>query len=374
MPSNNSLKNKANLLKILSHPVRLLILKELAGGVKCVGEMEELLSISQSNISQHLAVLRHNQILDCYENGTLRCYYLKMPELVKALFAFLEKEYPIVERSKEDVKMDGQRRKQMESACAIDTVAKGRPLQEMNHDEIKQAVSQRYSQVATSPQDKFNFPVGRKFAESVGYAAELLDSLPAGMYESFTGAGNPQRYVNLAGGETLLDLGFGAGLDLYLYARKIGASGKVYGLDISQEMLNKTRRNLTQMGINNFELFCAPADRIPLSDASVDIVTSNGIYNLSPDKEAVLREVFRVLKPGGRTVFAEIVLQSPLEEEVRKNIEDWFRCIGGALPESDFLALMQKIGFLRIEVLSKARNARCGHKLAICANIRAYKP
>ncbi len=261
----------------------------------------------------------------------------------------------------------------MES-CKIDSGSEAKPLREMNHDEIKQAVSDRYSQVATSPQAKFNFPVGRKFAESVGYAAGLLDSLPAGMYESFTGAGNPQGHVDLSGGETLLDLGCGAGLDLYLYARKISDSGKVYGLDISQEMLNKTRRNLIQMGVSNFELFCAPADRIPLNDVSVDIVTSNGIYNLSPDKEAVLREAFRVLKPGGRTVFAEIVLQSPLEEEVRKSIEDWFRCIGGALPESDFLALMQKAGFRRAEILSKARNARCGHKLATCANIRAYKP
>jgi ubiquinone/menaquinone biosynthesis C-methylase UbiE len=106
----------------------------------------------------------------------------------------------------------------------------------------------------------------------------------------------------------------------------------------------------------------------------VDIITSNGIYNLSPDKEAVLREIFRVLKPGGRTVFSEIVLKASLEEEIRKNINDWFRCIGGALTEPDFVALMRKVGFEKVEILSKSRNARTGHKLALCANIRAWKP
>jgi SAM-dependent methyltransferase len=258
--------------------------------------------------------------------------------------------------------------------CAVDTVTGTKALQEMTPEEIKQAVGDKYSKVATCPQAGFNFPVGRKFAESVGYAQELLAELPAGMYESFTGAGNPQKYVELTAGETLLDLGCGAGLDLYLYARRVGASGRIYGLDISSAMIDKARRNLFRTGVGNFELFCAPADSIPLEDASVDVVTSNGIYNLSPDKEAVLEEVFRVLKPGGRTVFSEIVLKSPLEEEVRKSIEDWFRCIGGALPEEEFLMLLQRVGFCRVEVLSKSRNARCGHKLAVCANIRAYKP
>jgi ubiquinone/menaquinone biosynthesis C-methylase UbiE len=139
-------------------------------------------------------------------------------------------------------------------------------------------------------------------------------------------------------------------------------------------MIDKAIKNLLLAGINNFEPLYGHSDKIELPDNSVDIVTSNGIYNLSPDKEAVMREVFRVLKPGGRTVFAEIVLKAPLEEEVRKNINDWFRCIGGALTESDFVALMKKVGFGEIDVLSLSRNARTGHKLALCANIRAWKP
>jgi SAM-dependent methyltransferase len=246
-------------------------------------------------------------------------------------------------------------------------------LQKMSPEEIKQAVAAKYSQVALTPQADFNFPVGRPFAESVGYSRETLDNLPASMWESFTGAGNPQPYVEVKPGETLLDLGCGAGLDLYLYAKAVGEAGKAYGLDISSAMIEKARKNLQDVGIHNVELLVAPADRIPLPDGSVDVVTANGIYNLSPDKEAVMKEVYRVLKPGGRTVFAEIVLKAPLPEEIRKDLRDWFRCIGGALPEADFLTRLRAAGFGDVEVLWKGRNARTGHKLAVCAVIRARK-
>ncbi|MBI3991278.1 MAG: methyltransferase domain-containing protein, partial [Candidatus Omnitrophica bacterium] len=148
----------------------------------------------------------------------------------------------------------------------------------------------------------------------------------------------------------------------------------VYGLDISEDMVNKTKRNMEAAGITNVEIKCGHSDRLPFQDNFFNIVASNGIYNLSPDKEAVMREAFRVLKAGGRTVFCEIVLKDKLPEDARKNIDDWFRCIGGALPEADFLSLMQKVGFKNIEIISKVRNARTGHPLAICANIRAYRP
>lgn len=249
-----------------------------------------------------------------------------------------------------------------------------KPLSEHSNDEIKCAVAERYGQVASTPGQKFNFPVGRKFAESVGYPPELLDRLPAGMWESFTGAGNPQAFVDAKPGETLLDLGCGAGLDLYLYAQKIGPAGKLFGLDLAQPMLDKARNNLAAVGISNVEWLNAPADKIPLRDNSIDVATANGIYNLSPDKDAVMREVARVLKPGGRTIFAEIVLKSELPQEVRREIDDWFRCIGGALVEQDFLSRLQGHGFTRTQVLSLGRNARTGYELAVCAVIRAEKP
>jgi len=243
----------------------------------------------------------------------------------------------------------------------------------MSSDEIKEAVKEKYSQVAKDPCASFNFPVGKTFALNVGYPKDILDKLPQSMYESFTGANNPQPFVELKEGEIVLDLGCGAGLDLYFYGKAVGIDGKVYGLDISQEMISKARDNMEAVGIKNAEIKCGHSDNLPFEDNFFDVVASNGIYNLSPNKENVMKEVFRVLKSEGRTVFSEVVLKDSLPENIKKNIDDWFRCIGGALPERDFLALMEKVGFRNIEVISKIRNARTGHKLAICANIRAYK-
>ena len=187
-------------------------------------------------------------------------------------------------------------------------------LHEFSEQEIKTAVADRYSLVALSPHDKFGFPVGRVFAESVGYASALLDTLPATMWESFTGAGNPQSFVDADPGDAVLDLGCGAGLDLYLYAQRVGPTGRLFGLDISEAMLAKARHNLQSLGVANVELLHAPADAIPLPNSCVDLVTANGIFNLSPDKDAVMREVARVLQIGGRLVFSEIVLKSQLPE------------------------------------------------------------
>ena len=243
----------------------------------------------------------------------------------------------------------------------------------INSDEIKKLVKNKYGEVSKNPCGVFNFPVGKIFALKVGYPKEILDNLPSSLTESFTGANNPQGFIELKKGEGVLDLGCGAGLDLYFYAKAVGDKGKVYGLDISEDMVSKAKRNMELVGINNVEISVGESDNLSFNNNFFDVVASNGIYNLSPDKEAVMREVYRVLKPGGRTVFCEIVLKEPLSEDERKSHSDWFRCIGGALVEKDFLALMEKTGFKNIEVISKCRNARTGHTSAICANIRAYK-
>ncbi|MDP3791331.1 MAG: methyltransferase domain-containing protein [Candidatus Omnitrophota bacterium] len=243
----------------------------------------------------------------------------------------------------------------------------------INPDEIKKLVKNKYSEVSKNPCGVFNFPVGKMFALKVGYPKEVLDKLPSSLTESFTGANNPQSFIELKKGEVVLDLGCGAGLDLYFYAKAVGEKGKAYGLDISEDMMNKAKRNMELAGIKNTEISVGESDNLSFNDNFFDVVASNGIYNLSPDKEAVMKEVYRVLKPGGRTVFCEIVLKELLSEEERKSHSDWFRCIGGALVEKDFLALMEKTGFKNIEVISKCRNARTGHLLALCANIKAYK-
>lgn len=250
---------------------------------------------------------------------------------------------------------------------------KEKSLSEMTSSDIKEAVKEKYSQVAKDPCGSFNFPVGKTFAIDVGYPKEILDKLPQEFTESFTGANNPQSFVDLKEDEVVLDLGCGAGLDLYFYSKSVGNKGKVYGLDISNEMLEKAKANMKSVGISNVEFICGSSDDLPFENNFFNIVVSNGIYNLSPDKEKVMAEVYRVLKPGGLTVFCEIVLKDKLSEDARNNINDLFRCIGRALPEKDFLELMDKTGFKNTKVISKIRNARTGHKLAVCANIRSYK-
>src|SRR3990167_3156071 len=218
----------------------------------------------------------------------------------------------------------------------------------INPDEIKKLVKDKYSDVSKNPCGVFNFPVGKIFALKVGYSKEILDNLPPSLTESFTGANNPQGFIELKKGEVVLDLGCGAGLDLYFYAQAVGDKGRVYGLDISEDMVSKAKRNMELVGIKNAEISLGESDNLSFQNNFFDVVASNGIYNLSPDKEAVMREVFRVLKHCGRTVFCEIVLNEKLPEGVKKNIDDWFRCIGGALPEEEFFALMQKAGFENI--------------------------
>jgi arsenite methyltransferase len=246
-------------------------------------------------------------------------------------------------------------------------------LSEMTSDEIKEAVKEKYSQVAKNPCGSFNFPVGKTFAINVGYPKEIINNLPQALTESFAGANNPQPFVELEEGEIVLDLGCGAGLDLYFYAKSVGSKGKVYGLDISPDMIKKAKYNMKSVGIDNVEFFCVSSDNLPFKNDFFDVVASNGIYNLSPDKEKVMKEVYRVLKPGGRTVFCEIVLKDKLPEDTINNMNDLFRCIGRALPEKDFLLFMEKVGFKNTLIISKIRNARTGHPLALCANIRAYK-
>ena len=219
---------------------------------------------------------------------------------------------------------------------------KKKALREMSSDEIKKAVNEKYSKVAKEPQAAFNFPVGKTFALNVGYPKEILDKLPHSMYESFTGANNPQPFIELKEGEVVLDLGCGAGLDFYFYVKAVGVKGKAYGLDISEDMVNKAKANMEAIGFKNVEIECGHSDNLPFQDSLFDLVASNGIYNLSPDKERVMREVFRVLKPGGRTVFCEVVLKDQLPENVRKNIDDWFRCIGGCFTRKRFLSTYGK--------------------------------
>lgn len=159
------------------------------------------------------------------------------------------------------------------------------------------------------------------------------------------GCGNPTALAELAPGEVVLDLGSGGGIDVLLSARRVGPTGKAYGLDMTDEMLELARRNAAEAGAENVEFLRGEIESVPLPDASVDVIISNCVINLSTDKRRVLGEAFRVLKPGGRFAVSDVVVRGTIPPEIRRSMELWVGCLAGALEEQEFLALLQEAGF-----------------------------
>jgi SAM-dependent methyltransferase len=189
---------------------------------------------------------------------------------------------------------------------------------------LREAVRNAYSAAAENPRDKHPFPVGRHFAESVGYGAALLDTLPACAVEAFAGVSNVSVFAEIPLGATVLDLGCGAGLDALIAARRVGPRGKITGVDFSEAMLARARRAAAEAKIRNVEFKRADGETLPLADRSADVALVNGIFNLNPAREAIFRELARVLRPGGTAWVAELILREPLSEEVRVDPTNWF--------------------------------------------------
>jgi arsenite methyltransferase len=174
--------------------------------------------------------------------------------------------------------------------------------------------------------------------------------LPAEAVLASLGCGNPTALATLRRGETVLDLGSGGGIDVLLSAQRVGSEGHVYGLDMTDEMLALAEENKRRAGADNVEFLKGEIENIPLPDASVDVVISNCVINLSVDKPRVIREAFRVLKPGGRFAVSDIVTRGPIPEAVRRSMELWTGCVAGALQDSEYQALLQGAGFSEIEI------------------------
>ena len=177
------------------------------------------------------------------------------------------------------------------------------------------------------------------------YVSGETDELPSAAVLASLGCGNPTALAQLNPGEVVLDLGSGGGIDVLLSARRVGPTGKAYGLDMTDDMLALARRNAAEAGVTNVEFLKGQIEEIPLPDASVDVIISNCVINLSADKRRVLAEAFRVLKPGGRFAVSDVVVRGEVPAEVRKNMEMWVGCVAGALEESEFLALLAEAGF-----------------------------
>jgi arsenite methyltransferase len=242
----------------------------------------------------------------------------------------------------------------------------------MREDSTTEAVRQRYAELANTaahgnscctPDEQTVFGASR-------YGADDLEALPGTATAASLGCGNPTAVADLSKGEVVLDLGSGGGIDVILSARRVGAAGKAYGLDMTDEMLDLARRNANEAEVANVEFLKGHIEQIPLPDAAVDVVISNCVINLSSDKAAVLAEVARVLRPGGRFAVSDVIADPDMDDATRRDIEQWTGCVAGALTRNDYSRLLEGVGLTDVEIIESHRV----HEYASSAIIRARKP
>jgi len=207
-------------------------------------------------------------------------------------------------------------------------------------------------------------------ASELGYSETEAASIPEGANLGL-GCGAPVALAAPQRGETVLDLGSGAGVDVFLAAREVGPEGRVIGVDMTPAMIDRARLNAAREGCANVEFRLGEIEHLPLPDASVDVIVSNCVVNLSPEKPQVFREAFRVLRPGGRMVLSDLVLERPLPAETRDSIEATVGCIGGASLRGEYLAMIREAGFQEVEVV---REGRYGTDPVTSVQVRAVKP
>ena len=226
----------------------------------------------------------------------------------------------------------------------------------MSDTNIKEAVRERYSEAARRVSAGGSCCGGNAALEGTNFITSNLygvsekGALPEAAVLASLGCGNPTALAQLQPGETVLDLGSGGGIDVLLSARRVGPTGKAYGLDMTDEMLALARENQRKAGVENVEFLKGEIEAIPLPDNSVDVIISNCVINLSADKDKVLREAFRVLKPGGRFAVSDIVTRGAIPEQIRKNVLAWAGCIAGALQDADYADKLAKAGFEAIGI------------------------
>ena len=224
----------------------------------------------------------------------------------------------------------------------------------MSATHIQDAVREKYGEIARSAGKKdccgpAACGCGDPITSNL-YPGDETRDLPDAAVAVSLGCGNPTALIDLQPGQTVLDLGSGGGIDVLLSARRVGPTGKVYGLDMTDEMLALARENQRKAGATNVEFLKGTIESIPLPDSSVDVIISNCVINLSVDKDAVLREAFRVLKPGGRFAVSDVVIRGPVPGDIRRSMELWVGCVAGALQDDEYAAKLRAAGFVDIGV------------------------
>jgi arsenite methyltransferase len=190
-------------------------------------------------------------------------------------------------------------------------------------EELRQQIKAKYTDVALEPEQGFHFHTGQPLARMLGYPDETIGSLPASTVDSFAGTGNPFSMGPLAEGEVVLDIGCGAGFDSLQAARQVGGRGRVIAVDMTEAMLERTKQGAASLGLTNVDARLGYLESLPVEDASIDVVISNGVINLTPDKVQAMREVWRVLKPGGRFQIADIIVHKEVPQDAKDDINLW---------------------------------------------------
>jgi ubiquinone/menaquinone biosynthesis C-methylase UbiE len=249
-----------------------------------------------------------------------------------------------------------------------------------NAEQIKTTVREHYAALVKSgepccsPSNSCNTEIiVGEFANQNGYTNAQLSSIPSDAVDNSFGCGNPLMYADICEGDVVLDLGSGAGIDVLLAAKLVGTSGRVIGIDMTPEMIEKAQKNAEEADAKNVEFRLGEIESMPVEDESVDWVISNCVINLAPDKDSVFREAYRVLKPGGKLLVSDIVANH-LPKWLRSTISNWANCISGALPEDQYLDAIRRAGLDEIQVFSKSPYAKIGKAEVASIKVGALKP